>query len=274
VFLLVYIKYLVGVPPTFYKMEDENNNKRANPKGANKDFPFTTIGVAEDVLLAVDKAGGKINTKALSTSLQIKGGAFARKLSAVKRWGLVSGQGMLSITEIGKKILHPISDEELIQTRKAAFMSVPLFSDLYDRFGTDLPENKTFVAILFREYDIKDTDARTILNIYKNSIKEFLSLLDKDTEDNVNKNAYAQDPKELVEKISVRVKYPTGENVLKANDKKEFEAMKNKLEKLFLLMEDELPDENISDVKFVGKVDENHIHSGDSNNPDADVNSS
>ena len=50
-------------------MEQENKNKIVNPKGTNKEFPLTTLGVAEEVLLSIDKAGGKIDTKALSTSL-------------------------------------------------------------------------------------------------------------------------------------------------------------------------------------------------------------
>lgn len=231
-------------------MEQENKNKTNNTKGANKDFPFTTLGVAEAVLLEVDKAGGKINTQALKTTLGIKGGAFARKLSAIKRWGLVSGQGMLVVTELGKGILHPISDEELAQTRKTAFLGVPLFSELYQRFKNNLPEDKTFIAILIREHEKKEDDAKTILNIYKNSIKEFLSLAGENNPTAVKeelKNAPAyMNYKPVMSnqegKVSIFIRSPMGENSLKADDKIELKALKNKIEKLFSLIEDELPE--------------------------------
>lgn len=234
--------------PPNTNMEQENKNKITNPKGANKEFPLTTLGVAEEVLLAIDKAGGKIDTKALSTSLNIRGGAFARKLSSIKRWGLVSGQGMLAVTELGKGILHPISDEELAQTRKTAFIGIPLFSELYQRFKNNLPEDKTFIAILIREHEIKEVDAKTILNIYKTSIKEFLSIagennpvLVKEEMKNVsinNKPTMSQEGK-----VSIFIRSPMGENSLKADDKTELKALKNKIEKLFALIEDELPEE-------------------------------
>jgi hypothetical protein len=238
----------VEIYPPNTNMEQENKNKITNPKGANKEFPLTTLGVAEEVLLAIDKAGGKIDTKALSTSLNIRGGAFARKLSSIKRWGLVSGQGMLAVTELGKGILHPISDEELAQTRKTAFIGIPLFSELYQRFKNNLPEDKTFIAILIREHEIKEVDAKTILNIYKTSIKEFLSIagennpvLVKEEMKNVsinNKPTMSQEGK-----VSIFIRSPMGENSLKADDKTELKALKNKIEKLFALIEDELPEE-------------------------------
>ncbi|MFH1824215.1 MAG: hypothetical protein ABH873_03200 [Candidatus Firestonebacteria bacterium] len=234
-------------------MEQEKQNKKNNPKGANKEFPLTSLGVAEEVLLAIDKAGGKIDTQALSTALNLKGGAFARKLSSIKRYNLVSGQGTLYVTELGKKILHPISDEELSKIRKEVFLSVPLFQELYNRFNDELPEQKTFKAILVREHDIKDVDANTIFNIYKNSIKEFLSAAGEDivaeqpTKGGANnKITYTNKKPEIKQNglVSIYISSPMGENNLKADNKTELKNMKNKIEKLFALIEDELPENN------------------------------
>ena len=137
------------------KMDTTNENNNKNTKGTNKDFPLTKLGVAEEILPNIERAGGKITSKTLSDDLDVRGGAFARKLSSIKRWGLVAGSGMLTLTELGNSILHPISDEELAGNRKKAFMQIPLFKELYDRFGLNLPEDKTFIAILIREYEIK-----------------------------------------------------------------------------------------------------------------------
>jgi hypothetical protein len=221
---------------------NEKNNK--NTKGTNKDFPLTKLGVAEEILPNIERAGGKITSKTLSDDLDVHGGAFARKLSSIKRWGLVAGSGMLTLTELGNSILHPISDEELAGNRKKAFMQIPLFKELYDRFGLNLPEDKTFIAILIREYEIKKVDAKTILNIYKNSIKEFLSIA-KDEISNTEETKVKEDePKNNTAKtgkISVIVKSPMGENNFKADNKEELEIMKNRLTSLFELIKDELP---------------------------------
>lgn len=231
-------------------MEQENKNKRNNTKGANKEFPLTSLGVAEEVLLAIEKAGGKIDTQALSTALNLKGGAFARKLSSIKRYKLVSGQGTLYVTDLGKKILHPISDEELSKIRKEVFLSVPLFQELYNRFNDELPEQKTFRAILVREHDIKDVDANTIFNIYKNSIKEFLStagediVIEQSTKGEINnKIAHTNKKPEIKQNglVSIYISSPMGENSLKADNKTEFETMKKRLNSLFTLIEEELP---------------------------------
>jgi hypothetical protein len=225
-------------------MEQNNKIKKTNPKGANKDFPFTTLGVAEEVLLVVDKVGGKMDTQTLSTALGVRGGAFARKLSSIKRWGLVAGSGTLLITEIGKNIIHPISDEELSQTRKEAFLGVPLFAELYNKFNIKIPDDRVFIAILVREHNIKDKDARTILGIYKNSIKEFLSLVPEKKEEkqkDTPQNQLSNPNVKTDGKLSIYVSSPMGNNNFNANNKEELNLLKKKLEKLFALIEDELP---------------------------------
>jgi len=100
---------------------------------------------------------------------------LSRKIASAKRWGLVKGSGTLTITELGKRILHPLSEKELIEARKDSFLSINLFSKLYERFKKNLPAEKGFIAILVREYDLKKNDAKTVLNIYKDSLKRFPS---------------------------------------------------------------------------------------------------
>ncbi|MFH1583997.1 MAG: hypothetical protein ABIA56_02620 [Actinomycetota bacterium] len=225
-------------------MEIINEKENRNTKGSNKDFPLTKLGVAEEVLPHVEKAGGKMNSKTLSEALDIRGGAFARKLSSIKRWGLVTGSGMLTLTELGNSILHPISEEELAENRKNAFIQIQLFKELYERFNLNLPEDKTFIAILIREYNVKKFDAKTILNIYKNSIKEFLSIAKKENpkkwEIKIEKANRIINNEVNNRKISVIINSPMGENNFKADNKEELEIMKKRLNSLFNLIEDEL----------------------------------
>lgn len=224
-------------------MEDTQKTAR----GQEKDFPLTALIVAEEVVRAVNGAGGKISSKAISATLgDIKGGALARKIAAAKRWGLIKGAGMLEITPLGKKIVHFVSEEELAQSRKEAFLTVPLFNNLYQRFGTKPPVDTAFIAILVREHELTEKDAKTMLTIYKEAIKLYL---DAKVENEPTPNISAPMPLTHQQgkitkkdgKVTIYLSSPMGENSLKADNKEELKAMKTKLEKLFALIEDELP---------------------------------
>src|SRR3989344_6921583 len=122
-------------------MED----KQKKPRGEEKNFPLTTLIVAEEVARAVNGAGGKISTKAIQTALKVKGGALGRKIAAAKRWGLIKGSGTLELTQLGKKIVIHADETDLANSRKEAFLHVPLFTNLYGRFGVNLPPDQTFI---------------------------------------------------------------------------------------------------------------------------------
>ena len=222
------------------------------PRGEKKEFPLTALIVAEEVARAVNGAGGKINSKAISASLgNIKGGALARKIAAAKRWGLIKGAGMLEITQLGKKIIHHVSEEELSQSRKEAFLGVPLFSNLYQRFGANPPVDSAFIAILVREHELSERDAKTMLTIYKEAIKFYLGANTEGTNDPIpNRTQPIPQQVKPVKKdngiVSIYLSSPMGENNLKADNKEELKAMKTKLEKLFSLIEDELPEQEIN----------------------------
>ncbi|MCK5043671.1 hypothetical protein KAR52_01550 [Candidatus Pacearchaeota archaeon] len=223
--------------------------KQKTPRGEKKNFPLTTLIVAEGVARAVNNAGGKISTKAISASLNVRGGALARKLAAAKRWGLIKGSGLLEITSLGKRIIIYADEENLAKSRKEAFVTVPLFAELYERFGSTLPTEQAFVAILANEYELSERDAKTMLTIYKEAIKFYL---DAKNEENpkvagttTNTHSHGKPLVKKDGKISVYVSSPMGENNFKADDKKEFENMKKRLTSLFELIEDELPDNNL-----------------------------
>jgi len=149
--------------------------KQKTPRGEKKEFPLTTLIVAEEVARAVNGAGGKISTKAISASLEIKGGALARKIAAAKRWGLIKGSGTLELTPLGKKIVIHADEEDLTKSRKEAFLHVPLFVNLYERFNINLPAEQAFISILANEYNLTQKDAKTMLTIYKEALKFYLN---------------------------------------------------------------------------------------------------
>ncbi len=63
------------------------------------------------------------------------------KLAAMRSFGLVEGRGAVMITDIGSKIANPLSREEEANALRRALDSVPLWREIYQRFGIDLPND-------------------------------------------------------------------------------------------------------------------------------------
>ncbi|PJE81585.1 hypothetical protein COU58_01410 [Candidatus Pacearchaeota archaeon CG10_big_fil_rev_8_21_14_0_10_32_42] len=241
------------------KMEQTKKTAR----GERKDFPLTTLIVAEDVARAVNGAGGKISAKAISASLgNIKGGALARKVASAKRWGLIKGTGMLEITPLGKKVIMYLDEKDLAKSRKEAFLTVPLFAELYTRFGNTTPSDQAFVAILVREYDLSERDAKTMLTLYKEATKLYLNaevetlrsaaLSIEESSENESVKEIPPKPKNMGT-VSITISSPLGENNLKANNKTELKSIESKIKKLFALIEEDLP-EIIKDNSQIGPI--------------------
>jgi len=220
-------------------VKPNNIETNSSSKGKRKIFPPTSIGLAEEVLKAVKNAGNEIDTKALETALNTRGGALSRKIVSARRWHLVKGFGKIKISELGEKILHPLSEEELAKSRKKAFLNVELFGDLYNRFRMNPPTDKLFTAILIREYSLKEKDAKTIVGIYKDSIRKFLSLVKDDDSPKVKKNLEIDKdgPNNNENCIYIKIKTPLGTNILPAKNKEEFLKLKEDLEKYWSFVE-------------------------------------
>lgn len=236
--------------------------KEKTPRGQTKNFPLTALIVAEAVTKAVSDAGGKIDSKALSDSLNVKGGAFARKVASAKRWNLIKGIGKIEITNLGKRVVHHISDQELLQSRKEAFLSIPFFKELYERFGAQIPNSQTFTAILIREYNTSEKDAKTILNIYKEAIKLNIlkdSKIQRKSPKFGEESRFSDFPEDLLENVvSIRVTSQLGDNIFKADDKEGFDNIKLKLNTLFGLIDDEFPEEK--KIKDETRKNDNTLH--------------
>lgn len=203
-----------------------------------KEFPLTLLKVAEVVLRAVNSAGGRITPEALSSELNIRGGGLSRKIASTKRWGLIKGSGILTITENGQRILHPLSEKEIKEARNDAFLGIDLFNKLYHRFKDKLPNDNTFISTLIREYSIQDRDARTILNIYKDAIKNFLIIEENNSKVSLSSSENGKDIRKIRQTdnsgVSIIIEAPSGKFDLFAKNKEEFEDLiKNKLAKVW-----------------------------------------
>ena len=119
--------------------------EEARPTQSRTQFPYYDLADAAKVAEAIHfKAGGECDRNQLGAFLghkSVKSGAFLSRIAAAKLFGLIakSHRGF-RITARGKAIVAPVTPQDESDARVAAFLSVPLFQAVFERFeGSDIP---------------------------------------------------------------------------------------------------------------------------------------
>jgi hypothetical protein len=88
-----------------------------------------------------DKEVGDLNEVATTLNhTSAKSGAFLLKLTALRAYGLIDGRGKIHITELGASLAYPKDRSEEEKALERAVTNIPLWKELYLRFGTTLPK--------------------------------------------------------------------------------------------------------------------------------------
>jgi hypothetical protein len=69
-----------------------------------------------------------------------KSGAFLLKLTALRAYGLIDGRGKIHVSELGASLAYPKDRSEEEKTLERAVTNIPLWKELYLRFGATLPK--------------------------------------------------------------------------------------------------------------------------------------
>lgn len=82
--------------------------------------------------------------------------SFQAKLSAAKQFGFITtGDQVLQVTDMAKRLLYPTSEEEINRIKVKCFSSPPLYNKLIERFlNKALPTQGVLENILFNEHKI------------------------------------------------------------------------------------------------------------------------
>ena len=97
------------------------------------------------------------NALATGFNVSVNSGAFSTKIAALAQFGLVeSTSATISITDLGKRVLNPISQADKKTAIAEAFRTPDLYQDLLRDFGgSEIPEE--LANRLFHEYGITET---------------------------------------------------------------------------------------------------------------------
>lgn len=91
---------------------------------------------AQDVLVVAQLLGHHGSTS----------GAFLRKLACLRAYGLIESRG-IRVTDIGKRITFPTSEQEKNEALMQAILNIPLWKEFYSRWGATLPNGNFWVDL-------------------------------------------------------------------------------------------------------------------------------
>ena len=157
-------------------VDDEGNarlSERARKKPVRSEhlFPLYDLGTALRLTERVERDGGGSLTEetlAIALGVSSKSSSFRLRGLTARQFGLLTKQGpSLVTTPLGKSILKPTSQEERAAALATAFLSMPLFKAVADRFASGpLPQGTALRNILEREMRVEPnrvTDAERVL---------------------------------------------------------------------------------------------------------------
>ncbi len=123
-------------------------------------FPAYGFTTALDIARRVEESGGGTlseETLALNLGLSAKSSGFRLKSLAARQFQLITKQGdTLATTSVSKAIFKPTSNEDAMRGYRMAFLSIPLFKAVAERYrGQRLPDSQTLRNVLEREFQVE-----------------------------------------------------------------------------------------------------------------------
>jgi len=147
--------------------QTENKEKKKSIRGKGRDYPLMTLDSSLEVAKIVDELK-RATRSDIEKGIGKKGGGLTKRIAAARQWSLTQGVGEMKMTDISMDILHPEKDEDIGKAKRQAYFNIPLFRELYDEYGWELPRKDLLVNKLVR-MGVKKKDALTIVNIISHS---------------------------------------------------------------------------------------------------------
>ena len=148
-------------------------------------FQYPEIKITDAIELAriiQDRFQGRVtNQDAFCAELghtNPRSGAYAGKMTALRRYGFISGRDELLLTQLATKILIPTSEEERTEAVAQAVENVELFKEIFERLGEAIPKDNFWVdlvEITGEDRSIAQKDAMKIRTLYLDSYEYLVS---------------------------------------------------------------------------------------------------
>jgi hypothetical protein len=141
-------------------------------------YPWFDLNDSIEVAKAAhDKGGGTCGRDLIAVALKYgtsKSGGFLARIYAAKQFGLIDlNRDVVSVTDRATRILHPVMPEDAHTAMVEAFLAIPLFQKIFEKFkGGPLPPEVGLQNLLKTEYKIVADRVKPALRVLLDSAEQ------------------------------------------------------------------------------------------------------
>src|SRR4051794_10593839 len=116
-------------------MAEPRETRQRPRRTRGRGFPVVALDEAAEIVRRAGKYGHKHSDEAFASYMghqTTNSGAFKQRFAAMRSWGLITlEQGQVLLTDLGRRIAHPVSEDDGRLALREAFMHAEVFSELY-----------------------------------------------------------------------------------------------------------------------------------------------
>ena len=153
-------------------------NKESSVVRGKLACPYYSLESALGIAKAIhDYDEGPLTPDELANILEyasVKSGVYQMRASAARKFGFVdyADEG-ISVTKRAKKILSPVTLEDVITARQDAFLAITPYKEIYDKFkGKTLPDKEGLINLLKQDYNLTENRAAPAMRVFISSAKQ------------------------------------------------------------------------------------------------------
>ncbi|MDF1643417.1 MAG: hypothetical protein P1U80_04460 [Pseudomonadales bacterium] len=137
------------------------------------DYPRASVAKSIQLAEAVYELGGSCGLEMCAEHMGRKvGGGFKDIVSAAVKFGLITNtRGQLGTTQLFQTYHLGYSPEEKAQVLQQAFLRVPLFLEIYERFKSQKLPIEIFDKLLIREFQVNQQVASRVAKYFIDGAK-------------------------------------------------------------------------------------------------------
>jgi len=166
------------VKPAQQPTKPETKPKEAQSRVSGSGYPYFDLESSIEVVKTInDKGGGACDNDQLAPWLgytSVNSGTYSTRLSSARYFGLILNiDGRITITNRAKSILAPVMAEDTIAAKADAFLSVPLYSKVYEQFrGGPLPPEVGLINLFKQTHKILPERASNAVKVFLRSAEQ------------------------------------------------------------------------------------------------------
>jgi hypothetical protein len=168
---------MVEMPSKSSAPQDGGDKKKAAGR-ASIAYPYFDLNLSLEVPKVIhEKGGGTCTADQLAAFLNYKSvnsGTYQTRVSAARQFGLIrSENGVIVVTERAQQIFSPVMPEDAINARAEAFLSVELFSEIFEKYkGGTIPPEAGLRNLLLQSYGFSQDRAGPAVRVLIDSAEQ------------------------------------------------------------------------------------------------------